>query len=252
MSRQNRAFGTGEKPSCIFCPRRPSYPEARVVRAASDLQGEGDMAEESSEIRQARQLVVNVGDTAPAETESQDSSNGEGEQAAAKAPETDPLPGERDWAVKWFGPFFDSVLPENRRAGLYLLYVGNYPLLVSSSANVYIALTRHLVFNSSQIVPVDVLGREILHYASLYKQRLSLKTGLLFENKRLIHPRDYLYCYRRAAAAIAYTHVIPCNQYSRLHYDYDPLTLTNFGKFFPLKEKFHVDAQTKPVRTPMG
>lgn len=185
-------------------------------------------------IKQVHQLVIESEKTPTPSTENM--------------PESEPFAGPRQWVVKWFGPFFHNVLPENRNAGLYLLYVGNYPLLVSSSANIYIALTRHLVFNGSSVTPVDVLGREVKHYACLYRQPLSLKTGLLFEDGKLIHPRDHIACYRRAAAAIAYAHVIPCNPYSRLSYEFDPLTLSNFGKYFPLKEKFYVDSQTKPAQ----
>ncbi len=156
-------------------------------------------------------------------------------------PENDPYAGPREWVIKWFGPFFSAKMPQRRASGLYLIYVGNYPLFVSSSANILIALTRHLMFNGHQAIPIDLLGREIMHYTSLYQQPLSIKTGLLFENNKLIHPRDYIYCYRRAAAALAFCHAIPCNKYARLSYEFDALTITNSGKFFPLKEQFHAE-----------
>ncbi|MCL2326020.1 MAG: hypothetical protein FWC40_05940 [Proteobacteria bacterium] len=148
-------------------------------------------------------------------------------------------PGPRSWVIKWFGPFYSANLPTNRAAGLYLIYVGNYPLFVSSSANILVAITRHLALTPHRIIPVDLLGREILHYANLYRQPISIKTGLLFEDGKPISPQQYMSCYRRAAAALAYCHAIPCNKYARLKYDFEPLTLTNTGKFFPLMEKFH-------------
>ena len=156
-------------------------------------------------------------------------------------PQNDPYAGPAEWVVKWFGPFFSANLPQNRTSGLYLIYVGNYPLFISSSINIFIALTRHLMFRGHQIIPIDLLGREILHYASIYRQPLSIKTGLLFCNNKIIRPADYIYCYRRAAAALAYSHAIPCNKYARLSYEFEPLTLTNLGKSFPLKEKLHVE-----------
>ena len=159
--------------------------------------------------------------------------------------ENDPYAGPRNWVVKWFGPFFSAALPQKYASGLYLIYVGNYPLFVSSSANILIALTRHLMFCGHQIIPIDLLGREILHYAHLYKQPLSIKTGLLFENNKLIHPKEHIHCYRRAAAALAYCHAIPCNKYARLSYEFDPLTLTNLGKRFPLRESFHAEGLPK-------
>ena len=161
-------------------------------------------------------------------------------------PEDDPYAGPREWVIKWFGPFFSAKMPQRRASGLYLIYVGNYPLFVSSSANILIALTRHLMFSGHQVIPIDLLGREIMHYTSLYQQPLSIKTGLLFEDNKLIHPRDYIYCYRRAAAALAYCHAIPCNKYARLSYEFDELTVTNAGKFFPLKERFHAVPTPKP------
>ena len=159
--------------------------------------------------------------------------------------ENDPYAGTRSWVVKWFGPFFNvQTLPLQSSMGLYLLYVGNYPLFFSSSAGIMAALSRHLIFSGHQAVPIDLLGREILHYVGVYRQPLSLKTGLLFENNKLIHPKEYLYCYRRAAAALAYSHSTPCNKYARLRYEFDPLTLTNLGKSFPLKASFHVASET--------
>ena len=183
------------------------------------------------------ELAENPIITAPGETESP--------QVNEKIPDIDPYAGPRNWVVKWFGPFFSATLPANRASGLYLIYVGNYPLFVSSSANILIALTRHMMFSGHQIIPIDLLGREIMHYASLYQQPLSIKTGLLFENNKLIHPKNFTYCYRRAAAALAYCHAIPCNKYARLAYEFEPLTLTNLGKRFPLKETFHVDPTPK-------
>ena len=156
-----------------------------------------------------------------------------------EVPENDAYAGPRNWVIKWFGPFFTAKMPARYASGLYLVYVGNYPLFVSSSANILIALTRHLMFSGHQIIPIDLLGREIMHYTSLYQQPLSIKTGLLFEDNRLIHPKEFIYCYRRAAAALAYCHAIPCNKYARLSYEFEELTVTNAGKFFPLKEKFH-------------
>ena len=170
----------------------------------------------------------------------------EEEASAEKQNQPDPFAGPREWTVKWFGPFFSATLPANRTSGLYLVYVGNYPLFVSSSANILIALTRHLMFTGHQVIPIDLLGREILHYASLYRQPISIKTGLLFENNKLIHPKDYTYCYRRAAAALAFCHAIPCNKYARLSYEFEPLTLLNLGKSFPLKEKLHAEPAAVP------
>lgn len=158
----------------------------------------------------------------------------------------DPYAGPRDWVVKWFGPFFNvTAFPQSSSMGLYMLYVGNYPLFFSSSANILSALSRHLIFSGHQVVPIDLLGREILHYAGVYRQPLSVKTGLLFENNKLIRPKEYLYCYRRAAAALAYCHATPCNKYARLAYEFEPLSLTNLGKSFPLKASFHVEPTEK-------
>ena len=157
----------------------------------------------------------------------------------------DPFAGPRDWVIKWFGPFFDvSALPVHCSMGLYLVYVGNYPLFVSSSQNILIALSRHLIYSGHKITPIDLLGREILHYAGIYRQRLSIKAGLIFENNKLIHPGEYIFCYRRAASALAFAHAIPCNKYARVSYEFDPLSITNLGKRFPLKENFHVEKQT--------
>lgn len=153
----------------------------------------------------------------------------------------DPFAGPRDWKMKWFGPFYSASLPPKRNAGVYLVYVGNYPLFVSSSANIEIAITRHMVFVGGNIIPIDLLGREILHYVNLYRQPLSIKTALIFEHDKLIHPRDHIPCYRRAAAAIAYCHAIPCNKYARLKYEFETLSLSNSGKFFPLLEHFKAE-----------
>lgn len=165
--------------------------------------------------------------------------------------ENDVYKGPQNWVAKWFGPFFTATLPAKYASGLYLIYVGNYPLFVSSSSNILIALTRHLMFCNHQIIPIDLLGREILHYANLYRQPLSIKTGLLFDNNKLIHPKGYIHCYRRAAAALAYCHAIPCNKYARLSYEFDPLTLTNLGKRFPLMESFHAESATKRAEDEM-
>ena len=175
--------------------------------------------------------------------------------AGQKAPEVqetedvcDPYSGPRDWKMKWFGPFYSATLPAQRNAGVYLVYVGNYPLFVSSSANIQIAITRHLVFVGNNIVPIDLLGREILHYVNLYRQPLSLKTALLFEDDKLINPRDHIPCYRRAAAAIAYCHAIPCNKYARVKYEFETLSLSNSGKYFPLLEHFKAEPKAPEVR----
>ena len=186
------------------------------------------------------ELAENPVITAPGESEIPDT-------PSDQKPEIDPYAGPRDWVVKWFGPFFSATLPQHRASGLYLVYVGNYPLFVSSSANILIALTRHLMFSGHQIIPIDLLGREILHSANLYHQPLSIKTGLLFENNKLIHPQNFIYCYRRAAAALAFAHAIPCNKYARLAYEFEPLTMTNLGKSFPLVKSFHVDPTTPPA-----
>ena len=169
-----------------------------------------------------------------------------------QTPQDDPYAGPRNWVVKWFGPFFSATLPANRTSGLYLIYVGNYPLFISSSTNILIALNRHLMFSGHQVVPIDLLGREILHYANIYKQPLSIKTGLLFENGKIIRPKDYIYCYRRAAAAIAFCHAIPCNKYARLSYEFETLDLTNLGKSFPLLDTLHVEPSSQPILPPDG
>lgn len=150
--------------------------------------------------------------------------------------------GPRDWRMQWFGPFYTATPPAKRNAGTYLIYVGNYPLFVSSSANIEIAIARHLVFSANKIIPIDLLGREVLHYAQLYRQPLSIKTALLFEDDKVIDPKEHLHCYRRAAAAIAYCHAIPCNKYARQKYEFDSLSLTNTGKYFPLLEQFKAEA----------
>ncbi len=167
------------------------------------------------------------------------------EEAHQMPQDSNPFAGPRDWCVKWFGPFFSaSHLPANRAFGLYLVYVGNYPLFVSSSANIEIAITRHLAFAPpSKIIAIDLLGREILHYKSIYNAPLSIKTGLLFEDGKLIHPQKCIAAYRRAAAAIAFCHAIPCNKYARLKFEFEALKLTNAGKFFPLKSTFHAEPE---------
>ena len=176
-------------------------------------------------------LVLPPGYSPPSEQDDDETAT---EEAASNS-----HPGPRDWVIKWFGPFYSANLPTNRTAGVYLIYVGNYPLFVSSSANILVAITRHLALTPHRIIPIDLLGREILHYANLYRQPLSIKTGLLSEDGKLIPPQQCISCYRRAAAALAYCHAIPCNKYARLKYEFEPLTLTNTGKFFPLMEKFH-------------
>ena len=153
-------------------------------------------------------------------------------------PVDDPYSGERSWVAKWFGPFFSADLPSNRNAGLYLIYVGNYPLFISSSTNILIALSRHVIFSGHQMTPIDLLGREIVQYAHIYQQQVSIKMGLLFEDGVIINPWESIHCYRRAAAAIAFCHNLPCNKYARLSYEFEPLALTNLGKRFPLKEYF--------------
>ncbi len=156
----------------------------------------------------------------------------------------DPYAGPRSWVVKWFGPYLNvTVLPAQSSMGIYLLYVGNYPLFFSSSASIFDALSRHLIFSGHQAVPIDLLGREILHYVGVYRQPLSLKTGLLFEDNKLIRPKEFLYCYRRAAAALAFCHATPCNKYARLAYEYEPLSLTNLGKRFPLLESLSAEPE---------
>jgi len=148
--------------------------------------------------------------------------------------------GPRNWVIKWFGPFFSvTKLPPNRNMGLYLIYVGNYPIYVSSSANLEIAITRHLAFAPRTIIPIDFLGRELLQYTKIYHAPVNIKTGLIFENNKLIHPKLNIHAYRRAAAALAFCHVLPCNRYARLKYEFEELSVTNAGKYFPLKAAFH-------------
>lgn len=189
-------------------------------------------------IRQIQEFMVVGSDAQGLPEELSDlSPQASGEQPSAGLSER--YAGPREWCIKWFGPFFSlTKMPANRQLGLYLIYVGNYPLFISSSANIPIALNRHLAFAPRSVIPVDLLGRELLHYARLYNTSLSIKTGLLFENGKLIHPQKSIAPYRRAAAAIAFCHAIPCNKYARLKFEFEELTLTNTGKFFPLKERF--------------
>ena len=123
-----------------------------------------------------------------------------------------------------------------------MIYVGNYPVFVSSSKNVLMALTRHLMFSGRQAIPIDLLGREILHYSTQYHQPLNIKTALLYEDERLISPAEHIQCYRRAAAAIAYCQGVPCNKYASVSYEFEPLTLENDGKFFPLRPRIHAES----------
>ena len=168
--------------------------------------------------------------------------NGCTRQAGESALEGCPFAGPRSWVVKWFGPFFNTNDLQGRYSlGLYLFYVGNYPLFVSASAGIPGAIRRHVMFSGHRAIPIDLLGREILHYAGMHRQQVCIKTGLLFEDNRFIDPRENLQCYRRAAAAVAYSHSTPCNKYARSAYEYDALTLTNLGKPFPLREKVTVE-----------
>ena len=154
-------------------------------------------------------------------------------------PSVERYEGARDWVIKWFGPFFSgNKLPQNRGMGIYLIYIGNYPIYVSSSSNIEIALSRHLVFAPRSVIAVDLLGREILQYAKLYTAPVNIKTGLLFENNKLIHPAKNILAYRRDASDIAFCHALPCNKYARLKYEFEELNDTKAGKFFPLKAHF--------------
>lgn len=144
----------------------------------------------------------------------------------------------RQLQLQWFGPFFNGAIPKKFASGLYLLYVSNYPLFISSSVDIKAALNKHLFLSAKTIVPMDVRGREILHYAKLHNQPLVLKTGLCFQNGRLISPADNIEIYREAANGIAFCHALPCNRYASARYEFETTQFTCTGKFFPLKERF--------------
>lgn len=200
------------------------------------------MANKDFGIRQVHEFVM----TGPDE---RNLANAGTDDLTGNEPSTDIFAGAREWVVKWFGPFFSAEqLPVRYSMGLYLLYVGNYPLFVSSSQNIVVAVARHLIYSGHKVIPIDLLGREVLHYAGMYRQPLTLKTGLLFEDNRVIHPAQHIGCYRRAAAALAYSHAMPCDKYARVAYEYEPLTLTNLGKNFPLKHQVRVE----PVKGSVG
>ena len=150
--------------------------------------------------------------------------------------------GPQTWHITWHGPFFSENIPKNCTSGLYLIYVGNYPIFISSSANILLAMTRHIMFSGRQVIPIDLLGREMLHYSTTYHQPINIKTGVIYHDNTLIEPAKSIQCYRRAAAAIAYCHAIPCNKYASASYGFDPLTIINQGRFFPLKSSFHAES----------
>lgn len=181
-------------------------------------------------MNQVKEIIINSPDntSVPEETAS----------PAQTQPASDPYAGTREWIAQWRGPFFSEKIPPESAAGIYLIYVGNYPIFVSSSANIVTALTRHIVFSGRQIIPIDNVGREILGYSKTYHQPLNIKTALLYEGENLISPKDAIHCYRRAAAAIAFCHRIPCNKASSSSYEFEPLTLISQGKYFPLKARF--------------
>ena len=142
--------------------------------------------------------------------------------------------------AQWYGPFFSVRLPKERLSGIYMIYVGNYPLYISASVQIAIALSKHMLFLQNTIVPVDLLGRDIIHYARIYsQQRLNLKVAQLYdENNRLIPVAENIGFYREVVAAFAYTHRLPCNPYGRLHFPYYSTYVFNKGKYYPLKERF--------------
>ena len=155
--------------------------------------------------------------------------------------DVDPYAGPQSWLIEWFGPYFSENIPKERCRGLYLIYVGSYPVFISSSANVLAALTRHLMFSGRQVIPIDLLGREIVHYSTHYRQPINIKTGVIYDDEQLIEPSKYIQCYRRAAAAIAYCHRTPCNKYASSSYEYESLTIMNKGRFFPLKSTIYAE-----------
>lgn len=228
---------------CVIVSKNVLYRECKVVATFSLLRSKVKSLAMTNDnpIRQVHEFMVVGPDQQGLPNEL-----AENPQLASKKTQTledDELPkrfaGPRTWCIKWFGPFFSvSTLPANRQFGLYLIYVGNYPLFVSSSANITIALTRHLAFAPRTVIPIDLLGREILHYARLYNTSLSIKTGLIFEDGKLINPLKNIMPYRRAAAAVAFCNAIPCNKYARIKFEFEELSVVNAGKFFPLKEKF--------------
>ena len=154
-------------------------------------------------------------------------------------PEVDGYAGPQEWRAIWCGPYFSDNIPAANAGGIYLIYVGNYPVFVSSSANIPQALSRHLVFSGRQAIPIDQVGREILGYSKTYHQPLNIKTALLYRGDERISPAENIHCYRRAASAIAHCHAIPCNKLSLVSYEFDPLTLVSGGKSFPLKARIH-------------
>ena len=156
----------------------------------------------------------------------------------------DPYAGPQTWQIEWYGPYFSENIPKERCIGLYLIYVGNYPVFISSSANILSALTRHLMFSGRQVVPIDLLGREIVHYSTHYHQPINIKTGVIYDDEQLIEPSKYIQCYRRAAAAIAYCHRTPCNKYASSSYGFETLTIMNKGRFFPLKSTLHAEKES--------
>ena len=203
-------------------------------------------------IKQVREFMVvgpdnqNLSDelVEESQTEHLDETNESSTNDAPETEQADPYAGPQSWQIEWYGPYFSENIPKEHGAGLYLIYVGNYPVFVSSSDNVLFALTRHLMFRGRQVIPIDLLGREIVYYSTKYHQPINIKTGVIYDNGLLIEPSKYIQCYRRAAAAVAYCHRTPCNKYASSSYGFEPLTITNKGRFFPLKLNFHAEMES--------
>ena len=195
---------------------------------------------------------------------------------------------EDTYRVKWYGPFFNGNIPREHQSGLYLLYVGVYPVYLSYSDLIPISISRHMVISSRSVVPVDMLGREVMHYVNLYKQPLAVKVGKIFPceaegsvaspagsegivsgieggegagdvgevDEPVIAAVSHFdvkrdkEIYQCVASAIAFQHPISCNRYERLGFEYPVTRVVNVGKHFPLESEIIAVTQAFPPRTP--
>jgi hypothetical protein len=160
--------------------------------------------------------------------------------------------GQRPLRARWLGPFAYRDGIYRVSAGLYLVMAGQNLLYVGGAPNVSAALNRHVMFTERGVTPHDMVGRELLHYAQRYSERLSLKVAEVFDaDGALITDQDTL---DDAVSLLIYAMHPPCNPHGRAAFEgYQALSIAHTGKHFPLPPRtaaIPTHGRPRPAPTP--
>ena len=147
----------------------------------------------------------------------------------------------RELSVRWIGPF------EYRNAfyvvptGLYMVFVGQFPIYLGSAIDLGRVLSSHAVISNRGAHASDMLGRELLDYSRRYNQRLMVKLATVLDAGE---PVKDLQTLEDVAALIVFCHQFPCNLYGRERYDgTQALSVTNVGKSHPLEREIRGESE---------